>query len=86
MCKRERLKNGLLKIGEMAREAGILRSTIRYYTDMGLLRVAETLLPGGYRLYEREETSARIQQIRAISEQNRTLEDIKEELAKSIAG
>jgi len=86
MCKRERLKNGLLKIGEMAREAGILRSTIRYYTDMGLLRVAETLLPGGYRLYEREETLARIQQIRAISEQNRTLEDIREELSKSIAG
>ena len=86
MCKRERLKNGLLKIGEMAREAGILRSTIRYYTDMGLLRVAETLLPGGYRLYEREETLARIQQIRAISEQNRTLEDIREKLAKSIAG
>ncbi len=86
MCKRERLRIGLLKIGEVAKETGVLRSTIRYYTEMGLLAVAETLLPGGYRLYDREQTLARIQQIRTISEQNRTLEDIREELAKSIAG
>jgi len=86
MCKRERLRNGLLKIGEMAKEAGVLRSTIRYYTDIGLLRVAEILLPGGYRLYEREQTLTKIQQIKSIAEQNRTLEDIREELAKSIVG
>jgi DNA-binding transcriptional MerR regulator len=86
MCKRERLRIGLLKIGEVAREAGVLRSTIRYYTDIGLLAVAEKLSPGGYRLYGREETLARIQQIRAIAEKNRTLEAIREELAKSIAG
>jgi len=86
MCKRERLSNGLLKIGEVAREAGVLRSTIRYYTEMGLLRVAEMLLPGGYRLYDREETLARIQQIKSIAEQNHTLEDIREELARNIAG
>jgi len=49
-------------------------------------RVAEKLRPGGYRLYDREETLARIQQIKSIAEQNRTLENIKEELAKSIAG
>jgi DNA-binding transcriptional MerR regulator len=53
---------------------------------MGLLQVAETLLPGRYRLYEREKTLARIQQIKSIAEQNRTLEDIREELARSIAG
>lgn len=86
MCKKERLKNGLLKIGEIAREAGVLRSTIRYYTEMGLLAVAETLSPGGYRLYDRERTLVRIQQIKSIAEQNRTLQDIREELAKSIAG
>jgi len=86
MCKQERLRIGLLKIGEMAREAGVLRSTIRYYTEMGLLLVTETLSPGGYRLYDREQTLARIQQIKSIAEQNRTLENIKEELAKSIAG
>lgn len=86
MCKRERLRIGLLKIGEVAREAGVLRSTIRYYTEIGLLQVAETLLPGRYRLYEREQTLARIQQIKSIAEQNRTLEDIREELTKSVAG
>jgi len=86
MCKRERLRIGLLKIGEIAKEAGVLRSTIRYYTEMGLLRVAEILSPGGYRLYDREQTLARIQQIKSVAEQNRTLEDIKEQLTKSIAG
>ena len=86
MCKKERLKNGLLKIGEIAREAGVLRSTIRYYTEMGLLLVTETLSPGGYRLYDREQTLARIQQIKSIAEQNRTLQDIREKLVKSIAG
>jgi DNA-binding transcriptional MerR regulator len=86
MCKRERLRIGLLKIGEVAREAGVLRSTIRYYTEIGLLQVAEILLPGRYRLYEREQTLARIQQIKSIAERNRTLEDIREELARSIAG
>ena len=86
MCKRERLKNGLLKIGEIAKEAGVLRSTIRYYTEMGLLLVTEILSPGGYRLYDRDQTLARIQQIKSIAEQNRTLQDIREELAKSIAG
>ena len=86
MCKRERLRMGLLKIGEMAREAGVLRSTIRYYTDMGLLAVAEKLSPGGYRLYDREQTLARIRQIKCIAEQNCTLEDIRQKLAKSMAG
>ena len=45
MCKKERLKKGLLKIGEIAKEAGVLCSSIRYYTDVGLLQVAERLLP-----------------------------------------
>jgi DNA-binding transcriptional MerR regulator len=81
MSKSERLKNGLLKIGEIAREAGVLRSTVRYYTEIGLLPVAETLPQGGYRLYDKEETIMRIQRIKATMQQNRTLLDIKQELS-----
>jgi len=81
MSKSERLKNGLLKIGEIAREAGVLRSTVRYYTEIGLLPVTETLPRSGYRLYDREETIVRIQQIKATMRQNRTLWDIKKELS-----
>lgn len=55
-------------------------------TNIELLRVAEKLSPGRYRLYEREKTLARIRQIKSIVEQNRTLKDIREELAKSLAG
>lgn len=82
MSKEERLKNGLLKVGEMGKEAGVLRSTIRYYTDLGLLQVAGVLSPGGYGLYDREETKIRIQQIKAVLQQNRTLWDIREELVR----
>jgi len=76
-----RLANGLLKIGEIAREAGLLVSTIRYYTDMGLLRVVANT-PGGYRLYDREDTLERIHTIKTINGRKWTLGEIKEELEK----
>ena len=78
MCKRERVDAGLLKIGEVAKVAGVLRTTVRYYTDIGLLKVATKLLPGGYRLYDRKETVEKIRKIQVISQQNRTLGDIKQ--------
>jgi len=81
MTRRARLANGLLKIGEMAREAGVLVSTIRYYTDMGLLRVVAST-QGGYRLYEREDTLERIHTIKTINGRKWTLAEIKEELEK----
>lgn len=78
MCKRERMNGGLLKIGEVAKEAGVLRTTIRYYTEIGLLRVADKMTPGGYRLYDRAETVENVRKIKTICEQNRTLYDIKQ--------
>jgi len=76
-----RLANGLLKIGEIAREAGVLASTIRYYTDMGLLRVV-AITPGGYRLYDRRDTMERIHTIKTINGRKWTLAEIKQELQK----
>jgi len=76
-----RLANGLLKIGEMAREAGVLVSTIRYYTDVGLLRVVAST-QGGYRLYDRRDTLERINTIKTINGRKWTLAEIKEELEK----
>ena len=43
--------NGLLKIGELAKETGELVTTIRFWTNEGLLEVKE-YSPGGYQLYE----------------------------------
>lgn len=81
MTRRMRLANGLLKIGEMAREAGVLVSTIRYYTDVGLLRVVANT-QGGYRLYDRMDTLERVHTIKTINGRKWTLAEIKEELEK----
>jgi len=81
MTRSARLANGLLRIGEMAKEAGVLVSTIRYYTDIGLLRVVANT-QGGYRLYDREDTLERIHTIKTINGRKWTLAEIKEELKK----
>ena len=41
MTKKMRLELGLLKLGEMAREAEVSSSTIRHYTEVGLFKVRE---------------------------------------------
>jgi CheY-like chemotaxis protein len=75
-------KKKLLKISEIANEAGVLPSTIRYYTDLGLLIVkGET--PGGHRLYDRESTLSAIRKIQFLNKQGHTMEDIKRELSAS---
>ena len=78
MSKEERKELGLLTIAEVAREAGVLRSTVRYYTEIGLLSVAGTFSPKNYRLYSREETLGKISGIKAIQQKNRSLSDIRE--------
>jgi len=75
------LERGLLKIGEIAELAGVAPSLVRYYTDIGLLRVAG-YTKGGYRLYDREETIRIIRQVKPPVERRRTLKEIKENLEK----
>jgi len=67
---------GLLKIGEMARLAGVLPSTIRYYTQIGLLETAATT-PGGQRLYDKENTLSKVQMIKSIERQHLPLQTIR---------
>jgi len=78
MSGRERRDLGLLTVSEIAREAGVLKSTVRYYTEMGLLNIAGTFSPKNYRLYEKEKTVRRIRRIREIQRYNRTLLHIRE--------
>ena len=80
MTKKFRMENGLLKIGEIAGEAGVRQSTIRYYTEVGLLSIAETT-ESGYRLYDRDETLRRLGMIKAISDTRVSLNQLKMELA-----
>ena len=76
MPKNERLNRGWLKIGELAKRLGVAATTIRYYTDIGLLPVvAETA--GGYRLYDLQMSTERFSQIRRISGERPTLREAK---------
>jgi len=77
--KKAHFSGRLVKIGEIARLAAVSPSTIRYYTEMGLLKVGG-FSPGGYRLYEVDETLKRIAKIRPEIEKRKTLQEIKTEL------
>ena len=67
---------GLLKIGEMAKLAGVLPSTIRYYTKLGLLEAAATT-PGGQKLYDKKDTLIRVRVIKNIERQHLPLQTIR---------
>jgi CheY-like chemotaxis protein len=72
---------GLLKISEVAEKANVLTSTIRHYTDLGLLRYAATT-EGGHRLYDEAETLAQMARIKRLASRGLSLPDIKAELSK----
>ncbi|MFH1415965.1 MAG: MerR family transcriptional regulator [Elusimicrobiota bacterium] len=71
--------SGLCKIGELAKKAGVPRSTIHYYCQMGLIEPSE-YSAGGYRLFEEYECVAKIQEIKAIVESKITLRDLREKM------
>ena len=73
------MDNEMMKISEVAEAAKVLPSTIRHYTDIGLLRAAG-YTDGGHRLYSRQETLERLVRIQALSKRGLTLPQIKEEL------
>ena len=70
----------LLKAGQLAKYFGLLTSTIRYYTNLGLLRSAGRS-QGGYHLYDLDETKPIIQRINDLKKKRYTLDEIKEKLS-----
>lgn len=70
----------LLKIGELAKMSGESVTTLRYWSQQGLLDV-EALTESGYKLYA-PQMENRIQQIKKLKEQRYTLEEIKDTLEK----
>ena len=66
----------LLKIGALAKQAGESNATIRYWTKMGLLAVAE-ITPSGYQLYD-QSMITQAQRIRELQKQRYNLNEIKE--------
>ena len=80
MTKKMRMEVGLLKVGEISKEARVLASTVRYYTEIGLLKVKE-LTDGGYRLYDREDTLQRLRMVKAANEGVLSLSEIRTQLS-----
>ncbi len=76
MTRDMRLEKGLLKIGEVAREAQISVSTVRYYTEIGLLKVL-VLTDSGYRLYKKDDALSVINIIKTVKDRNLSLSEIR---------
>jgi DNA-binding transcriptional MerR regulator len=74
----------MLRIGDVARRAGVRASALRYYETRGLLRPAARL-PNGYRLYG-EDAIAELRFLRRAQALGMKLEEIAELLALSRRG
>ncbi len=72
---------GLLRIGELAKITSQTVPTIRYWTQHGLLRIANRT-DGGYTLYEKTQIN-RVEQIVALKKQRWSLAEIKAQLDSS---
>jgi len=81
--RKDRLKQGLLKLGEVARKTGALPSTIRYYSNMGLIAVAD-YTQGKYRLFREGETVEAITRIRGLKRKGLTLDEIQKEIKNGV--
>jgi len=70
----------LIRIGELAKLAGVLSSTINYYTREGLLEF-EDETRGGYRLYNSDKSLKTIHKIQELQKEQRLrLSEIKNHL------
>ncbi len=72
-------RQDLLKISDMAEKADVLVSTIRYYTDIGLIKAAMTT-EGGHRLYEEASTMDRLNKIKKMVAKGMTLPEIQTQI------
>ena len=77
--RKERLKKDLLKVGEVARIVRVLRSTIDYYADIGLLEV-DDYMQGKYRLFKKEKVLAQLARIKELKDKGLLLTEIKKRL------
>jgi len=76
MTKEDREQRGLLKIGELAKKVEMPVSTIRYYTEIGLLKVLD-FTESGYRLYRKNDTVEVLNMVKVVNEGKSSLDEIK---------
>ena len=75
MNKKTMEKNKILTIGELAEVSGIRLTTLKYYTELGILPFNQ----GGERLtrkYNKEEALERLEKIKEMKEKRLTIKEI----------
>ncbi|MFB4269651.1 MerR family transcriptional regulator [Nonomuraea sp. GTA35] len=73
-----------MKIGQVAREAGVAVDTVRFYERRGILPVAERR-PSGYRIFDAAAVE-RIQMAKALQELGFTLDEVVDALTSHDQG
>lgn len=68
----------LSRIGEVAKELKTRRTTVRYYTNLGLLRPIQKTA-GGHFLYNLEDAKKRFERIKKLKQKRFTIEEILED-------
>lgn len=71
----ETVDGNLVKIGDLARIAGVTTRTVRFYEGLGLIRPVSRSI-GGFRLYEKEQAD-RMRSLLSLKEVGFSLEDIR---------
>ena len=82
MDKKATDKNGILTIGELAEVSGTRLTTLKYYTELGILPFSQD----GERLtrkYKEEEALKRLEKIKELKEKRLTIKEIIEHFNKS---
>lgn len=74
-------KEAFVRISDLAKEAELPASTIRYYTDMGLLTPAMHT-EGGHQLYDAQNCLQKLRLIQALIRRGMSLPEVKEEIAR----
>ena len=81
MDKKATDKNSILTIGELAEVSGTRLTTLKYYTELGILPFSQD----GKRLtrkYKEEETLKRLEEIKELKGKRLTIKEIIEDLNK----
>jgi DNA-binding transcriptional MerR regulator len=72
-----RIKNNLIRLTDLAKKAGLPRSTLKFYVEQGLL-LHQKKTAGSYRLFDEREGLKRLAEIKQLREKKRrTIEEIK---------
>jgi len=75
------MNKNTITIGKIAKEVGVLSSTIRYYTNIGLIQ-ENGRTQGKYRLYDKQQTIDTLHRIFTLKGQGLTLDKIKQCIVK----